>query len=335
MWGNVRLRRDTSVCEAPGLKPFSLVSERPVTDHLIMIAGKATFSACLVTALVGCGEGYRLDPATFNVNDITDESKTKLLDTGSRSLKAEGFEDFGRYDEMIALIRQNRAMSPAASDEELARLNRERTFLNDAHHLRVVLADHSNGLPTEPFRPGYKPLSDHFVELNIYEERPGGFSPDGVRFYNRFLSDLQKAFGTAVVVVKTPPPTDDAEYQRITRANTVGAIVGWLIAVSAALLFTGSLSVYLLRRLKLPIAVRRLIFVLVNAWLIAPLPFQGGFIFVFPGPNLLAFPWTDIDYYEQVATHARLSFPCALVLCAFASLLLFRSRPLVANGVVV
>ena len=295
---------------------------------------KLTWVALVVTALVGCGEGYRLDPATFNVNDVTDESRTKLLVTVSRSLKAEGFEDFGRYDEMIALIRQNRAMSPAARDEELARLNRERTFLNDSHHLRVVWADYSNGLPTEPFRLGYKPTSDHFVELNVYEERPGGFSPDGVRFYNRFLSDLQKAFGTAVVVVKTPPPTDDAEYQRITRANAVGAIVGWLIAASGALLFTGSLSVYLLRRLNLPLAVRRPIFALVNAWLIAPLPFQGGFIFVFPGPNFLAFPWTDIDYYAKVATYARLSFPCALIFCAFVSLLLFRSRPLIANSVV-
>jgi len=99
---------------------------------------KLTWVALAVTALVGCGEGYRIDSATFNVNDITDESKTKLLETVSRSLKAEGFEDFGRYDEMIALIRQNQAMSPAARDEELARLNRERTFLNDAHHLRVV-----------------------------------------------------------------------------------------------------------------------------------------------------------------------------------------------------
>ena len=136
---------------------------------------KLTWVALVVTALVGCGEGYRLDPATFNVNDVTDESRTKLLVTVSRSLKAEGFEDFGRYDEMIALIRQNRAMSPAARDEELARLNRERTFLNDSHHLRVVWADYSNGLPTEPFRLGYKPTSDHFVELNVYEERPGGF----------------------------------------------------------------------------------------------------------------------------------------------------------------
>lgn len=298
---------------------------------MIRIARLALAMISAVT-IAGCGEGYRVDPAILNVNVVTEESKAKLLDMVSRSLKTEGFEDLGRYDAMISLIRQNGAMSPTAKDKELVRLSRERTFLNDTHHLRVVWADYASGPPTKASDFGYKPSSDHFVELSIYDERPGGFSPDGIRFYNRVFSDLQQAFGTAVVVVKTPPPTDEAEYQRITRSNTESAIAGWLIAASAALLFTGSLSVFLLRRLKLPIAVQRLVFLLVNAWLIAPLPFQGGFIFVFPGPNLLAFPWTNIDYYRHVATYARLSFPCALMLCALASLLLIRSRPLVPTS---
>ena len=73
---------------------------------------------------------------------------------------------------------------------------------------------------------------------------------------------------------------------------------------------------------------RRLIFVLVNTWLVAPLPFQGGYMyFLFPGPNLIAFPWTDWDFYSKVALYARVSFPCALVLCAMVSVLLFRGRP--------
>jgi hypothetical protein len=300
---------------------------------MIRIA-RFALAVILTIASAGCGKGYRLDPATIDVNDITDETKAKLLDAVSRSLKAEGFEDLGRYDEMIALVRQDHAISPAAKDQELAMFNRERTFLNEAHHLRVVWADYSSGASAEASRLGYKPSSDHFVELDIYEERPGGFSPGGVRFYNRFLSDLQRDSGTPVVVVKPPPPTDDAEYRRITRANTVWAIVEWLIAALTALLFTGSLSVFLLKRLKQPIAVRRLIFVLVNAWLIAPLPFEGAFIVVFPLPNLFAFPWTDMNNYRHFATYALLSFPCALVLTALVSLFLFRIRPLVPNSTV-
>jgi hypothetical protein len=285
------------------------------------------FVALAVTGLGGCGEGYRIDPACLNVTDITDDSKQQLLASVSRFLKGKGFEDLGKYEEMIALIRQDHAMPASAKQEELARLNRERTFLSDPHHLRIVWADYSNAAPADYRLLRYKPSSDHFIELNIYEERPGGFSSDGIRFYERFLSALQKQFGASVVVVKTPPPTNEAEYRRITRANEIGAVVGWIIAALVGLLFTGLLSVYLLNRLKTSTMARRLIFVLVNTWLVAPLPFPGGYIFVFPGPNLIAFPWTDWDFYSKVASYARVSFPCALVLCALISALLFRGRP--------
>jgi hypothetical protein len=283
--------------------------------------------ALAMTVLGGCGEGYRIDPACLNITGITDDSREQLLASVSRFLKVEGFEDFGTYEEMIALIRQDHAMPAAAKQEELARLNRERTFLSDPHHLRVVWADYSNAAPADYRLLHYKPSSDHFIELNIYEERPGGFSFDGIRFYERFLSALQKQFGASVVVVKTPPPTNQAEYRRITLMNEIGAVVGWIIAALVGLLFTGFLSVYLLNRLKTSTMARRLIFVLVNTWLVAPLPFPGGYIFVFPGPNLIAFPWTDWGFYSKVESYARVSFPCALVLCAMVSVLLFRGRP--------
>jgi hypothetical protein len=286
--------------------------------------------ALAMTVLGGCGEGYRIDPACLNVTDITDDSKQQLLTSVSRFLKREGFEDLGTYEEMIALIRQDHAMPAAAKQEELARLNRERTFLSDPQHLRIVWADYSSAAPADYRLLRYKPSSDHFIELNIYEERPGGFSSDGIQFYERFLSTLRKQFGASVIVVKDPPPTDESEYRRITLVNTIGGIVGWLIAALLGLLFTGSLSGYLLKRFKISTTARRLIFIVVNTWLVAPLPFQGGYIFVFPGPNLIAFPWTDWDFYSKVASYARVSFPCALVLCALISMLLFRGRPVVS-----
>jgi hypothetical protein len=224
-------------------------------------------------------------------------------------------------------------MPAAAKQEELARLNRERTFLSDPHHLRVVWADYSNAAPADYGLLRYKPSSDHFIELNIYEERPGGFSSDGIQFYERFLSALQKQFGASVVVINPPPPTNEAEYRRITLVNKIGAIVGWIVAAFVGLLFTGFLSVYLLNRLKTSTIARRLIFVLVNTWLVAPLPFQGGYIFVLPGPNLIAFPWTDWDFYSKLASYARVSFPCALVVCALISVLVFRGRPVVTGAV--
>ena len=102
--------------------------------------------ALAVAALGGCGEGYRLDPACLNVTGITDESKTQLLASVSRFLKRQGFDDMGKYDEMIALIQQDHAMPTTVREEELSRLNRERTFLSDLKHLRIVWADNSGGI---------------------------------------------------------------------------------------------------------------------------------------------------------------------------------------------
>lgn len=277
-----------------------------------------------VAALGACGEGYEIKPAILNITG-TENSKEQLLAVVTSALKSEGFEDFGRYDEMIALIRQNPAMSPKIKDAELARLNRERNYLNDSRHLRVVWADFTALEPSELADLRYRAPSGPFVEIRIYDERPGGFGVDGLTFYGEFLSALRGKYGAAVVVAKEPPPTNDAEYRRITTNNTIAGILGWCVALLATLLITGLLSVYLLKKLIISNRARRVLFVLVNTWLVAPLPFQGGFIFVFPGPNLLAFPWTDWTYYRHVASYAGVSFPCALVVCAAASLLLFRS----------
>lgn len=71
---------------------------------------------------------------------------------------------------------------------------------------------------------------------------------------------------------------------------------------------------------------KRLIFAVVNAWLVAPLPFPAAFILVIPLPNLFAFPWTSTDYYSRVASFAAVSFPLTLLLCAVVSLFLFRAK---------
>jgi hypothetical protein len=49
--------------------------------------------------------------------------------------------------------------------------------------------------------------------------------------------------------------------------------------------------------------------------------------------SLIAFPWTDRNSYSKVASYARVSFPCARVLCALVSMLLFRGRPVVTGAV--
>ena len=289
------------------------------------------FVVLTLAALGGCGEGYRLEPAILNINGITDASKGQLLTVVSRFLKQDGFEDLGRDDATISLMQRGPMREHAKAQliaPLIAWLNRERTFLNRTSHLRIVWADYSNGeLPTGALSLRYTPSATNFIEISIYEERPGGFSPNGQQFYGRFLSALREQYGTSVLVVKQPPPTDAAEYWRITVVNTITTVVWASIALCIPLLLTGSLSVYLLRRLPFSDVARRIIFALVNTWLVAPLPFQAAWIAVILAPNLFAFPWTNLDYYHRVATYAAVSFPCTLVVCAAVSLLLFKEPP--------
>jgi hypothetical protein len=274
--------------------------------------------------LNGCGEGYVVNPAQLNVNVTAGRSEDQILAVLSGYLGREGFEYLGKYQDMISLI-QHGSMPAKVKQQELARLNRERTFLNRPRQLRIILADYSNGDYSE-LEIKYKPPFDHFVEICVFEERPGGFSSDGFLFYDRLLSALQKQFGSDIVVVTKPPPTNDAEYRRITYVNTQASILGWLIAAFLPLAFTGTISVRLLRKRAISAGAKRLSFVLVNTWLVTPLPFQGGYIFEFPGPNLLAFPWADLDYYRRVRSFAAMSFPCALLLCVVVSLFLFKAN---------
>jgi len=290
-----------------------------MSRHLIAIA------LLLPALLAGCGEGYRLVPARLEIDGVTPKSFPEAATTLHGLLVGEGFDDLGKYDEMIALIRQGNSMPPSVKREELARLEREYTYLDGRHHLRVVLTNYTDGVPTE-LSLGYAPISNHFVEVAIYDERPGGFGPYGLAFYRRFASVLKQRYGASVHTVQTPPPTDNREYRRITAKNTRAAILAWSLALALPLLATGAVSRHILRKLEISAHLKRLIFSLVNAWLVAPLPFPAAFILVIPLPNLFAFPWTSTDYYARVAPFAAVSFPATFLLCAVVSLFLFRAE---------
>jgi hypothetical protein len=139
--------------------------------------------------LNGCGEGYVVNPARFNVNVTAGRSEDQILTVVSGFLGSEGFEYLGKYQEMISLSEQG-SMPAKVKQEELARLNRERTFLNRPRQFRIVLSDYSNGDYSE-LEIKYKPPFDHFVEISVYEDRPGGFSSDGFLFYHRLLPALK------------------------------------------------------------------------------------------------------------------------------------------------
>jgi len=276
----------------------------------------------LLTILAGCGEGYRIVPARLNIV-VVPESFPGAATTVHDFLVREGFDDLGKYEEMIALIRQDSVMPPSVKREQLVRLDREYTYLNRRHHLRVVLSNYADGVPPE-ISLSYTRISDHFIELAIYDERPGGFGPYGLAFYDRLVSALKQRYGASLREIRFPPPTNEAEYRRITTENTIAGIVVWSLAFALPFLVTGSLSRHVLQKLKISTNLKRLIFVVINGWLVAPLPFPAAFILVIPLPNLFAFPWTSTDYYSRVASFAAVSFPVTFLVCAVASLFLFR-----------
>jgi len=173
---------------------------------------------------------------------------------------------------------------------------------------------------------GFSPPSDHFVELEIFDERPGGFGPYGLAFYGRVVSALRGKYGTVLRVLSPPPPTNEAEYQRITWHNDITSAFWLAFAFTLPFLITGFVSYRLLKRVRTSRLLKRVTFSLLNAWLVAPLPFPAASILVIPAPNLLAFPWTNIDYYSRVKGFAAVSFPLTLLICAITSIFLFRAK---------
>jgi hypothetical protein len=201
-------------------------------------------------------------------------------------------------------------------------LNTELSFINRTDNLDVDWEDYTHDPPT-PNSPSYRRLAGGFIEIDIYEERPGGFSPYGSRFYEKFLSSLRQRYGNSVVVMK-PPSSNEAEYQRITAVNAVTSAFWYLVALFVPLLITCSISRWVLNKLALSRMTKRTIFTLVNTWLVTPIPLPAAFIMEIPLPNMLAFPWTDLPYYRHVASFAEISFFFTFLICAAASISQFR-----------
>jgi uncharacterized protein len=105
------------------------------------------------------------------------------------------------------------------------------------------------------------------------------------------------------------------------------SICGWCIAFIAPALIIGPLSRYVLYRLRISLWVKRLLFILVNACLVAALPLLATFIFYKPAPNLfdLAFPWDLTDFLAGLSVYAAVLILMALLYAA-ASIFLIRAN---------
>lgn len=274
--------------------------------------------------LTSCGEGYAIEPARLNLIHADKHGPDELQKVVTGFLAQEGFEDLGRQDEMIALLKRSGGPE-AATDSMIERLSRERSFVNRDRDLSVEILDYADGAASGPHL-GYAPKARNFIEIRISEGRPGGASREGHAFYGRFLAALKARFGEDVVEVNGLPATDEAEYRRVTTANRIGAVISWCIAFALGFAVTSPLALLLLRRTKLAVLPRRLIFTGATVWLATPVLMPAGFIFVIAAPNALAFPWTYTELYSKGAPYNQVSFLCSFVLCAAASILLVKGR---------
>jgi len=240
-------------------------------------------------------------------------------------MKISEFEDLGRDDEMIDLLRFSESKSGlnGLNNSSIERLQNEYTYLNRKRGLTVVISDFRD---TRRDRQSskYAMPSGPYLEISIYESRPGGFSAFGQQFVSGFKSELVARFGDAVIQVTPTPPTNDAEYWRVTTINMVAGAIGWSIAFGVGLLITSPISFYALRKLPVRTGVKRAAFTLVSTWLVTPMPFPAASILVIALPHVFAAPWTDLDYYEQVKNMALYSFPISMIFCAIISVRVFR-----------
>jgi hypothetical protein len=282
----------------------------------------ALFAGFMLGGLMSCGEGYVVEGAVLNIACADDSTKRQLMAEVSTFLAKEGFENLGRYNEMIALVQ---SMPAETRQQQLAQLNRERTYLNDPSRLRIIWADYTNATPKDLAILRYTPVSGPFIEIGVYEERPGGFSNAGVAFYRRFLSDMKDHFGASIFIAKEPPANNQNEYLRITIFNTIVTVFWSVVALGLSLVFTGALSYFALRKLRLSPWAKRAIFVAINAWLAAPMPYPTTWVQI-PLPNLLAFPWTDLHFYSNVALYAAVSLLCSVLICTLLAVRLFKKN---------
>ena len=174
----------------------------------------------------------------------------------------------------------------------------------------------------EPDWPHYP-----FIEIAITDERPGGFSADGMVVYGEILSLLERLGGKVVVAVK-PPPADEAKHDRVVTNNAITGIVWWFIAWAIYAVVIVWTCVGILRVYGFGAWSRRMAVVVLGVACATPLPASGGF-FSFYIPAVLWLP-SSVGLYGEYAEKFGVLLPGAfgvsLVLSLLAALFV-RDRP--------
>lgn len=285
--------------------------------------------------LCSCGSSYSVPRATLHV-DLAEASQLDgIISSISTFLSSNGFRDMGQDEEILALLewsskRHEGEDIARSNDDEIDLIHRTNRLKNESMDVDVTMIDYSDTTIKKRF--ANYPASETEItdapslEINIYNYRPGGFSPEAHRFYSKFHAFIETGNPGRVHTVFSPPETDQAEFYKTRAVNLLGGALWWLLVYSISISLFGFVLIWLLNRTRLGITYRRAVFVLLGTALATPLPFPAATLFVIILPSVLALPAIGSGYFSRIQDFAIPSFIVSCVFCILISAWLIRRK---------
>lgn len=293
---------------------------------------KIIFIVMLSIALSSCGISYSVPRATLHIDLVKAGQMAESQNTISSFLILKGFVNLGKDEEMLALLERSSKRHEDGeyadtfakiNNRQINRINRTRRFNHEALQVDVEIVDYSDtsikkrfaNYPTAETKITDSPT----LELNVYNYRPGGFSPEAHKLYSELFLFIKASSPGSIYAIFLPPKTNQAEFYKVRVINFVGAVLWWLFVYLIGISVFGFVVIKLLNGTKLSVIPKRTIFTLLGAALATPLPFPAATLFVIILPSVFAMSATSTDYFVSVQGYAIPSFIVSAIFCVLIS----------------
>lgn len=287
------------------------------------LIGKFVFCILIVLVLCSCGISYKVPSATIQIALISADDVDPLRVSIGSYLISRGFEDQGKDEEMLKILEARSSRTDLGSNNwvnfRIEQLNLTQRLSNDKLNLEITIIDYSNVQAKKrhlKYNTEETPVTDGpSLEIGLLNHRPGGFSKNAFSFYNDLISVLEKTYEGEIRIIFSPPPTNQREYFRIEIINFISGIVWWFVVFSISISLFGFGIRLLLKKVKLSILSKLLIFTFFGTILSTPLPFPAATILIVLLPSVFAIPSIGTDYFVRVFDFAIPSFSVSALLC--------------------
>jgi hypothetical protein len=298
------------------------------------LVAKPTLLLLCSFTLLSCGTSYvvpraiihvevqNLDNVQQTLTDflLTKEFNERLVDNKLEKLLAEKHKDTS-------------AEQSNPNDYLLKRKYLIRRFKNDILDLSVEFIDYSDPKIKSRFvnyENTLNPISEQpILEINIYNYRPGGFSPEAHLFFSDLKNVVDKHYPKSSYIVFPPPRTNHSEYYSTKLVNFMALAFWWLVAFGIYVSFSGFIALQIIKRTrlsKLSTVTQRILFIVPNVALATPLPIGGVAIMFLYLPSMFAWPDIGNGYFTQMSMFVVPSFIASTVICCWLSTRYFKSQ---------